>query len=181
MLVSSHCTVTLNLVVAEAVATISLGVLGVGGVAKLVDPEPTSGALQAAGLPSSPFLTRVLGLAEVAVAVAALAIGGVLVVAAAFFYLAFTIFTAAAVRGRFPLQSCGCFGREETPPTGIHVAFNAVAAASLVLVALSGSTPVPWEAPVAEVVLYLGLGGVGAYAAVLILTRLPIALKAAGP
>jgi hypothetical protein len=63
-------TVTLLTVVAQAVATIALGLLGASGVAKLVDPEPTTGALRAARLPASNLLTRLLATVEIVVAIA---------------------------------------------------------------------------------------------------------------
>ena len=87
-------------VVAQAVATIALGLLGASGIAKLIDPEPTTGAMAAARLPSSNLLTRLLGSAELVVAFGALAVGGRLPVAAgALFYLAFGVFTSAATIG----------------------------------------------------------------------------------
>jgi len=160
-------------VVAQAVATIALGLLGASGIAKLIDPDPTTGAMRAAHLPSSKSLTYLLGLIEVGSAILALAIGGPSVVVAALLYLGFTLFTFAAVQNRIPVQSCGCFGREDTPPNALHVAFNAVALISLVVVVWSGIPTIDWGLPVAQLLLYLTFAAVGVSASYLTLTRLP--------
>ena len=113
--------------VASAFSTIALLLLAASGVSKAIDPDPTRGALQAAGLPSSAPVARLLGIFEVLAAAAALTMGGWWVAPAALLYLGFTGFTLAAVRHQIPVQSCGCFGREDTPPAVVHVVYNAIA------------------------------------------------------
>lgn len=159
--------------VAQAVATIALGLLGASGVAKLVDPEPTTGALRATRLPSSNVVSRLLGATEVVVAVGAVVTGGVFVIAATGLYLAFGVFTFAALAQRIPLQSCGCFGREDTPPSVVHVVFNASAALALASLPILGVEPVPWSMPVVELALYAGFAAIGIWASYLLLARLP--------
>lgn len=159
--------------VAQAVATIALGLLGASGVAKLVDPEPTTGAMRATRLPSSNLVSRLLGATEVAVAAGALVAGGVFVIAATGLYLAFGVFTFAALAKRIPLQSCGCFGREDTPPSVMHVVFNASSALALASLPILGLDPVPWSMPVVELVLYTGFAAIGIWASYLLLARLP--------
>lgn len=159
--------------VAQAVATIALGLLGASGAAKLVDPEPTTGAMRLARLPSSNTLSRLLGSVEIAAAAAGLAIGGVAVVVAGGLYAGFAAFTFSAVANRIPLQSCGCFGREDTPPTTIHVVFNAVSALALLLLPLLGHSPVDWTLPATQLLLYGGFATAGVYSSYLLLTRLP--------
>jgi len=166
-------TVTLPPVVAQAVAAIALGLLGAGGIMKLVDPEPTTGAMNVAHLPSSNTLSRLLGLVEIGVTIAALAIAGPSVLLAAGLYAAFTVFTVVAIVFRIPLQSCGCFGKEDTPPTAIHVTFNVVAATALLFVFFTGRGAIDWALPTLELVLYLGFTAIGVYTAYLLLTRLP--------
>ena len=167
--------------VAEAIATIALGLLGVGGVAKVVDPDLTSGALRAARLPSSTFVVRLLGFGEVVAAVAALVFGAFAVLPAALMYSAFTLFTWAAVRGNIPLQTCGCFGRDDTPPTWFHVGYNLMASLALLMVIQAAGSPIPWSAPVAEVILYVTFAALGTYASLLLLTALPQVRSAAAP
>ncbi len=159
--------------VAQAAATIALGLLGASGVAKLVDPEPTTGAMRTTRLPSSNVVSRALGATEVLVAAGALVTGGAFVIAAAGFYLAFGVFTFVALARRIPLQSCGCFGREDTPPTVLHLVFNAASALALASLPVLGLDPVPWSMPTVELGLYGGFATAGVYASYLLLTRLP--------
>jgi hypothetical protein len=156
-----------------AVAAIALGLLGAAGVAKTADPTPTSGALRASHLPAIPWLVRFLGVVEVAAAVVGLAFAGPWVLAAAVLYLGFAVFTTLAVKNVVPVQSCGCFGREDTPPSWFHVAFNVIALFGLVGVIATNGSPVPWDAPVIQVLVYLGFAALGTFLSYLLLTRLP--------
>lgn len=159
-----------------AVAAIALGLLGAAGVAKTVDPEPTSGALRASHLPSEQWVVRSLGAVEIATAFLGLAFGGLWVMAAAVLYLGFLLFTWLAVRNVVPVQSCGCFGREDTPPSWFHVAFNLIALIGLVGVAASNGSPIPWDVPLIQTMVYLAYAALGTYLSYLLLTRLPQSL-----
>ena len=111
-------------------ALAAAALLALAGAQKLVDPTMTSGALRALGLPSATLLVRAGSAAELALGAAAIAIGGAALwwlVAAS--YLAFAAFVVAALRNGTMIGSCGCFGREETPPHASHVALNLVLAA----------------------------------------------------
>lgn len=160
----------------EAIAAITLLLLGASGAAKVLDPNPTSGALASAQLPSSPLIVRSLGLLEIVTAGLGLILGGPALVGAAALYAGFTLFTWAALRRRIPVQSCGCFGREDTPPSVAHIVYNALAAVALVWGALSAAVPIPWEATLLEATLYAVFAGAGAYASYLLLARLPVVL-----
>lgn len=166
--------------VGQAVAAITLMLLGASGVAKVVDPDPTTGALRAAGLPSSSFATRSLGVAEMTAALLGLGAVAMALISAAVLYAGFAIFTLAAIRGRIPVQSCGCFGRDDTPPSSIHVIYDASAAIALVWVAITGTTPFPWNANVLEILLFAVFAVLGAYASYLLLARLPLTLQPTG-
>jgi hypothetical protein len=165
---------------AQAIATIALGLLVVAGVAKVVDPDPTSGALRAARLPVRRPLVRFMGVAEVVVAGAALLAVPAAVGFAALAYLGFTGFTAWALRTERPIQSCGCFGSDDTPPGLVHVVVNAVSAGALALLWLRGLGPIP-ALPAGEIVGFLGFGGLGVFGAYLLLAVLPQTLGAARP
>jgi hypothetical protein len=105
--------------------------LGVAGVAKAVHPDDTATALAGAGVGVGRGWVRAGALAEVVLAFAALARPGPLtgsLVAAA--YLAFAAFVALALSKGWALESCGCFGRPDTPPTRAHAVLNATAAVS---------------------------------------------------
>jgi hypothetical protein len=164
-----------------AVAAIALGLLAAAGVAKTADPIPTSAALRASHLPASPWLVRFLGVVEVAAAVGGLAFGGLWVVAAAMLYLGFLLFTTLAVRNVVPVQSCGCFGREDTPPSWFHVAFNLIALFGLVGVMATNGSPIPWDVPLMETLVYLGFAALGTFLSYLLLTRLPQTLAVSHP
>jgi uncharacterized membrane protein YphA (DoxX/SURF4 family) len=161
------------LVLAQAVAAIALGLLAASGVAKLVDPEPTTGAMRSARLPASNLATYALGTSEVLLAVASLTVGGMAVFGAAALYAGFTVFTFAATRKRIAVQSCGCFGREDTPPSPVHVLFNLAATTSLLALAPLGVDPIDWGLPGMELAIYLGFTAIGVYVSYLMLSSLP--------
>jgi hypothetical protein len=171
--------VTLPPVVAQAFAAISLGLLGVAGAAKLVDPDPTSGALREAGLPAGKASARLLGAGEAFAAVMALTFGGLVVAPASILYLGFGAFTLWAVRGSRPIQSCGCFGREDTPPSWLHVAYNATAVVALAYLAVTGRPSIPWTLPATELVGYAFFALTGVFASYLLLSSLPQTLSVA--
>jgi hypothetical protein len=156
-----------------AVAAISLGLLGAAGIAKILDPAPTGDALRASRLPSTHGVVRWLGVAEALAAAVGLLFGGPWVSPAAVLYLGFLVFTWLALRNVLPVQSCGCFGREDTPPSWFHVTFNLIALVALVIVGATNESPIPWDAPVLETSVYLGYAALGAFLSYLLLTRLP--------
>jgi len=170
---------TLRPVVAQAVAAIALGLLGASGVVKLIDPDPTTGAMGAAGLPSSRSLSRSLGLFEILTAIVALSVGGAAVIAGAGLYASFAAFTSFALYKRLPIQSCGCFGRDDTPPTRLHLGYNVVACVALLALAVLDVAPIDWSLSPVELGLYLGFATIGVYASYLLMARLPQLLELA--
>ena len=101
------------------------------GATKAVDPAMTAGALRALGLPSPKILVRLGAAAELLLGLLAVIAGWVAVwwlVAAS--YLAFAAFVVAALRAGTMLGSCGCFGREDTPPHPLHVVIDVALAAT---------------------------------------------------
>ncbi|MEO6317956.1 MAG: MauE/DoxX family redox-associated membrane protein [Acidimicrobiales bacterium] len=124
-------------------AVLAAALLSVAGAQKLLDPTMTVGALRALRLPSSPMLVRVGSAAELAVGVGAVTLGGpVLWALVGASYLAFSLVVAAALRSGQMLGSCGCFGREETPPHRMHVGLNLAFAAASGLAAVAGRSTV---------------------------------------
>ena len=162
--------------VVQAIAVVVLIVLGASGIAKIINPAPTAGALKGANLPSSESTARALGITEVAASGLGLVLGGLWLAPASLIYAGFGGFVLYALRARVPLQSCGCFGNDDTPPTRIHLVFNVVAAVSLAIAASSGSVSVPWRSAPQESLLYIGLAGIGAYLSYQLLALLPSAL-----
>lgn len=168
--------------VAQALAAISLGLLAASGVAKLIDPAPTTGAMGAAGLPASRLISYALGTIEVGTALVAFVAGGPALIIASALYLGFALFTFSAVRRRIPVQSCGCFGREDTPPNYVHVVYNITASMALVTLYMLSLTPIDWSLPVTEIALYISFAMIGVVASYLVMNRLPqlLALRQTG-
>jgi hypothetical protein len=99
--------------------------LAFAGAAKAVDPTMTAGALRQLRLPSAPALVRVGAGAEMVLGLLATTVGWAALwwlVAAS--YLAFAGFVAGALRAGTMVGSCGCFGREDTPPHVVHVVLD---------------------------------------------------------
>ena len=159
--------------VAAAVAAIALGLLGLAGVAKMADPVPTVGALRAARLPSSKSVVRTLGLVELVAAVVGLVLGAPWVTGGVVLYAGFTAFTWLALRADLPIQSCGCFGREDTPPSWFHFGFNVVSLIALGVVSITGTAVIPTGDSIAILIAYLVFVAIGVYLAYLLLSRLP--------
>lgn len=103
--------------------------LGGAGAAKAIRPEDTANALRAAGLAVPRQLVRAGAGVEVCIALAALASPGPLTgTLVALSYLGFAVFVALALRNRWPISACGCFGRADTPPTRAHLGLDLAAA-----------------------------------------------------
>ena len=160
-------------VVAAAVAAIALGLLGLAGMAKMADPVPTVGALRAARLPSSKPLVRVLGLVEVVVSLVGLILGGPWATGGMVLYAGFVAFTWLALRADQPIQSCGCFGREDTPPSWFHFGFNVASLIALGVVSITGTAVIPTGESIPALTIYLVFVAIGVYLSYLLLSRLP--------
>jgi hypothetical protein len=128
--------------------------LVLAGGLKVVRPIPTAGALRAMRLPSSLVLVRLLGAGEIVIgAGAGITFSPPLLMLLAAAYFAFAAFVAAALSANTPLQSCGCFGQTDTPPSAVHVGLNLVAAGTAVGAAITGTPALdrtlsdqPWHA-----------------------------------
>ncbi len=120
-------------------AVIAAALLVVAGAQKLLDPTMTVGALHALRLPSSPGLVRLGSAAELGVGVGAIVLGGRVVWAlVCLSYLAFSLLVTAALRSGRMLGTCGCFGRDDTPPHVLHLGLNLALAVAAGLAAIAG-------------------------------------------
>lgn len=156
------------------------GVLLVAGAAKLAQPSATATALRAIRVPSPMLSTRVLGAAELALTIAAIATGAPLLWAGiALAYAGFTVFILWALRDGGIVGSCGCFGREDTPPTPGHAGFNAAAAAIAALAVSEPSRLSDFDGSVFEGILFTAFVILGIALAVAMLTELPRTLALA--
>jgi hypothetical protein len=158
-------------------------VLVVAGALKVADPVPAVGALRQLGLPAGNGSVRAVAALEVVLGAAALVLAGpVLAALVALSYLAFTGVVVAALRAGTMISSCGCFGRDDTPPDASHVLIN-LALAGVAAGAAAGGAPSPWDAiagtGAGEGVLAVGLVALGSWMVVLTYTALPQAAAAA--
>lgn len=120
-----------------AVYLMAAGLLGAAGASKAIAPEPAAAALARLQLYHRQWAVRLLGLVELAVAVSAFIVGGVVpATALAALYAGFAVVAGAMVRSG-SAEPCGCFGRIEMPATSRHVAVN-------ILAALAGLTAASW-------------------------------------
>lgn len=140
-------------------AATSAGLLVATGVGKLWRPHDTARAIRQLGLPVPVGAVRLLAAAEVLVGGAVVvSMSTVFILAQCLLYLSFTVWTLAALRSEVPISSCGCLGRDDTPPYFGHLAVN------LIGVVISG-------AAVLAAPSWAGLGVLeGAAAALLIAT-----------
>lgn len=124
-------------------ALVVAALLALAGGQKVLDPTMTVGALSALRLPASSALVRMGAGIELALGVAAIVLGGAVVwTLVASSYLAFAAFVIAALRKGTMIGSCGCFGREDTPPHLSHVLLNLGMAALAVAIAVADPEPV---------------------------------------
>jgi hypothetical protein len=122
------------------------GLLVLAGVAKAVRPDDTARALVLL-VPGKTSRSLSLDLTRQAVRIGALLEAGlgtcallfprtVTAVLVAVSYALFAGITAYARTHGGALSTCGCFGRPDTPSTGLHVLLNVVFVATAVAVAL---------------------------------------------
>jgi hypothetical protein len=109
--------------------TMICGVLAVAGIAKTIAPRPTHQALTLLGLRTPMLGVRLLGVAEVALAIATVVFGGTILVAlVGALHLGFAGVVLLLLR-RPGAASCGCFGSLDTPASGTHLGANLISAA----------------------------------------------------
>lgn len=158
--------------------------LALAGGLKVVQPDSTAGALRAMRLPSSLSLVRLLGVVEVVVGVvAAITLSPPVLVLVAALYLTFAAFVTAALGAHTPLQSCGCLGRADAPPSIVHVVVD-LAAAGVALAAAVTETPglarTVSDQPAAGVPFLL-LVAVSTYLCVIVVGVLPQTMRSRRP
>ncbi|MCU1370059.1 MAG: hypothetical protein JWO77_1253, partial [Ilumatobacteraceae bacterium] len=102
--------------------------------------------LRSAGLPASEAAARTLGLAEIAIAVAALVVGGPAATGlVAVSYLGFAWFARRLDTKTRSAAPCGCFGASSAPVGTVHVAVNLTIAVGVAIAAADAPGPV-WDA-----------------------------------
>ena len=122
--------------------------LVVAGALEVHRPDSTVGALRALGAPVPPLVVRTGAVAGAVLGALALAgdggtLGAVVAGLVAVVYLAFGGFVAVALLRNSPIASCGCFGRDDTPPSVTHIVLNLASALVAVAVAVSPESGIP--------------------------------------
>lgn len=136
------------------------------GIAKIRAPKDVARAIAALGLPVWTALGVVIGVLEVGVgALAFLSEPGLL--AQGVLYAGFSGWILLALLRDVPLASCGCLGKDDTPPTRAHLVMNLIGVA----VSLGAVT----EGPIRSVgglgsVAQIAVVGVGVLLAYVVLT-----------
>jgi MYXO-CTERM domain-containing protein len=110
----------------------------VSAVPKITHPGPTITALRAVGAGwVGPGQVRLLSAVEIVAGGFAIVSGGRWADAAvAALYLGFSMFLARALRT--PAASCGCAGRDDTPPSVAHLVMTAMFALAAVAAIVAG-------------------------------------------
>jgi hypothetical protein len=119
--------------------------LVVAGFLEVRRPAATVDALGRLGITVPAPIVRVVAFAGALVGAAALGAGGgpvgqVAAALVALAYVAFTVLVAAMLVRDDPLASCGCFGRDDTPPGVTHIVLDVAAAAVAVAVVAAPGT-----------------------------------------
>lgn len=152
------------------VAAVYSSLLIVTGLAKLSRPNETSRALAMFGLPSGLWVGWSLGAVEVTVGFAALVLAlQWAYLAQGLLYLGFAVWVLVAIRSNIPLSSCGCLGRDDTPPYWGHLVLDLGGAAVTLFAVAIGTTGGPQIALSLVGVTHLALIGVGVFLGWLVL------------
>jgi hypothetical protein len=138
-----------------AVTWVAAGLLVVAGAGKLPVPDAAMATLHRLRLPSGRVAARVLGIGEVALGLAVIALGGR--GSAGALAVAYAALLVVAARERSRQQDCGCFGTAALPVGRLHLGIDA--AAALAGVAGLLVPPIPAVDVAAEVGVLGGLAG----------------------
>jgi uncharacterized membrane protein YphA (DoxX/SURF4 family) len=137
----------------------------VTGTAKLRRPTDTARALAAMRLPFPGLLTQLVAIAEVTIGVGGFVVGtSTLFAAQALLYALFLAWVATAIAKDIPIASCGCLGREDTPPYVGHLILNGFGVLASVGAAITGTIPVGGFLEVAALLLLVAVGTALAWA-----------------
>ena len=119
------------------------GLLVLTGIAKLVRPTDTARAIRTLGVPGSLTLTYLLAVMEVSIgALVLVTLEPLWFALQAILYASFLLWVVWAIRTDAPLASCGCLGRDDTPPYWGHTLVNALGFAVSLLAATIANTEV---------------------------------------
>ena len=111
--------------------------LVLAGLSKVADPQSLVRALRSVGLALPAGAVRLAAAGEAVLGVVAVLTGGRVAAAlVALSYAGFTAFVLLALGRGGVLASCGCFGKQDTPPTRTHAVLTGAVAVLAVGVAV---------------------------------------------
>ena len=129
------------------------------GIAKLRRPNDTARALRSMNIPLPRLTTTLVASGEVVVGTGAMVLGSSLFLGVqAGLYAVFLAWVAAALVKDVPIASCGCLGREDTPPYWGHLILNGIAIAASAAAAIGGQVSVTGFAEMVALLLIVGTG-----------------------
>lgn len=135
------------------------------GVAKVRTPHDTSIALAHVGLPNHWTIGMALGVTEIIAGLTAILTAHPFALAAqASLYVLFASWVVFALNSGAPLASCGCLGRDDTPPYWGHLVVDALGSLCSVGAAI-GETAGLLGAGIAARTAQLGIVLIGAWLA----------------
>ncbi len=142
--------------------------------------SPSSAPSRPSDPRSSSPSARLFALLEVAVGLAAVAAPVSSAAGVALLYAGFTAFVLVALARGGVVESCGCLGRADTPPTVAHAATTATFALAAALAAFAAPPGTQWWArgPAAALAV-AALAGLLAFVAWVVLAVLPLVTPAA--
>jgi len=151
-------------------------ILALAGLAKVASPRPAREAIAALGVRVPLLVIRVLGTAEIALAIAAALKGGeILPSLVGMAYVAFAGFVVIMLT-RGDAVSCGCFGSASTPPSWLHVTLNIVSATAAFGASGIDGLATTIEHQAGAGIPLLGFVLVGSYLLFILLTVLPVVM-----
>ena len=128
----------------EVIAFLGCALLALAGAFKMKDPAPTVGAMRALHLPASLMSVRLMGFVEVVIGLVAALTGSAIAMGlVGIAYVAFVLIVLAAMNAKTQIQSCGCFGKTDTPPSLVHLGANSVFAVVALASAFKGTETLP--------------------------------------
>lgn len=134
------------------------GLLAVAGAPKVLHPVNTVGALRSIGLRVPGVVVRIFGAVESVLGAATVLTGSrALAALVALSYAGFSVFLVTALRAGGAVSSCGCVGRDDTPPTRSHLAVTLVLTLTSAIastVGADGLSTVGWSVTSATTVCF---------------------------
>ncbi|GAB95207.1 hypothetical protein BJY21_002646 [Kineosphaera limosa] len=153
--------------------------LAISAAPKLMDPMPLVRALHSVNIPANRTLVRLFATVQFGIFAAAIIAPSRWPAAAlCCIYVGFSAFVWIALRQGGVMQSCGCFGKADTPPTRSHLLVTLGLAAAAGAVAVQPSLAAVARDPVVIAVTWVGAALV-AFLAWQVFSALPATTPAA--